>query len=157
MPFNRSQACAYQKNLREERKNKGLCPVCGNRKSCDGRYCCRQCTQRGKKYLNDLKRKVIKGYGNKCKCCGETVWQFLSVDHSVERGADERRRIGTRVNSGSFYRRLIKEHFPSEYQCLCFNCNLSLGFYGYCPHHPDIVRPVFKRKHGDTRKTNEHV
>jgi hypothetical protein len=23
------------------------------------------------------------------------------------------------------------------YRVLCHNCNMALGFYGYCPHHPE--------------------
>jgi hypothetical protein len=39
---------------------------------------------------------------------------------------------------------LIKENFPKEYQILCFNCNLALGFFGYCPHRPWKRRARFR-------------
>ena len=34
----------------------------------------------------------------------------------------------------TFYEHLVKYNFPPGLRVLCYNCNLSLGFFGYCPH-----------------------
>lgn len=143
MPYTKIKAAAYQKRLREERKRNGFCPSCSNRKKHKNHIMCKKCLDRSRDTLRTLKKIVLKGYGNRCACCKIRIWEFLSVDHVVERGADERRRLGRkRLNSGSFYRKIIKERFPDCYQILCYNCNMSLGFFGYCPHRPYIKRPV---------------
>jgi len=51
---------------------------------------CKRCAEHSKSDLKRLKLEVIKGYGGKCACCGIDQWQFLSVDHVIESGADER-------------------------------------------------------------------
>ncbi len=82
------------------------------------------------------KKTVMMYYSNgtmKCACCGETHIEFLTIDHINNDGAKHRKDI----NSGgghSFYRWLINNNFPQGYRVLCFNCNCSLGMYGYCPH-----------------------
>jgi hypothetical protein len=104
---------------------------------------CKRCANHSKRILRELKLKVLMGYGNKCACCEIAQYEFLSVDHVKERGADERRRLGEKAtNSGSLYRKIIKENFPDCYQILCYNCNMSLGFFGYCPHRPEIIRSI---------------
>lgn len=84
----------------------------------------------------ELKVEILRNYGGdppKCACCGEVVVEFLSIDHIDGKGNLHRKEI--RKPSGiTFYRWLKKSGFPSGYRVLCFNCNLSLGFFGYCPH-----------------------
>jgi len=88
--------------------------------------------QYARKYNKKLRQIVVKGYGGKCSCCGENNFEFLALDH-VNGGGNKERING--VHSYTVYRRVIKENFPSEYRILCHNCNLALGFYGYCPHN----------------------
>lgn len=88
---------------------------------------------------NELKRKrskdrrllVIRHYGGKCACCGENRIEFLSIDHVNGGGCKERK--ANRIGSHR-YKHIINEKFPKKYRVLCHNCNLSLGFYKYCPH-----------------------
>lgn len=98
--------------------------------------------QRG--YDLAVKMKVIEAYGWKCNCCDENRYEFLTVDHTNNDGVAERER--TKQGTGTkLYRWLVKNNFPKEgYQLLCYNCNCSKGFFGYCPHNkPDIiVRPT---------------
>lgn len=106
---------------------------------------CERCLGVSRDILRNLKLQVINGYGGKCVCCGITKWEFLSVDHVTERGCDERRRLRHKTpHSNALYTYLIKNNFPSTHQILCYNCNMSLGFFGYCPHHPEIRREVKK-------------
>lgn len=70
-----------------------------------------------------------------CKCCGENRLQFLCIDHTNGGGSAHRKKeFG---GGGNINRWLIKNNFPEGFRVLCHNCNLSLGFYGYCPHGGD--------------------
>ena len=135
----------YQKKIRRKWKRLGLCSMCGVEKKRSGFLTGSACQHRYHDYHLSLKQRVIEGYGGRCACCGENRFEFLSADHVKERGCDERRRLGRGMNSGALYRKLIRENFPNSHQILCFNCNMSLGFFGYCPHHPDIIRKVVRR------------
>jgi hypothetical protein len=92
-------------------------------------------------WLRGLKEQVVKGYGGKCQCpgCNEWRFEFLTVDHPDDNGAEQRRKLGSKEIGASLYQRLIREQYPSEYQLLCFNCNCAKGFYGQCPHVKEEV------------------
>lgn len=78
---------------------------------------------------------VINAYGGKCSCCGEWRFEFLSIDHTGNNGASHRREIG---NGTNMYVWLKKAGFPKKgFRLLCFNCNLSRGHYGRCPHEDE--------------------
>lgn len=79
----------------------------------------------------NVRKKVFLYYGNKCICCGETCYEFLSIDHINNDGALHRKEIGIGRN---IYYWLIKNGFPKNYQILCFNCNLAKAHWGLCPH-----------------------
>ena len=72
-----------------------------------------------------------------CGCCGESTYEFLTLDHinglseEEKSGKDGRRRkyFGTRM-----YSWLKARGFPEGYQVLCHNCNAAKGFYKVCPH-----------------------
>lgn len=99
-------------------------------------------------YDLSVKLKVIEAYGGKCMCCGETNMEFLTIDHINNDGAEDRKNNGNKLG-GKLYRWLIKNNFPKEeYQILCYNCNCSKGFFGYCPHNkPDIVPRITRNTH----------
>lgn len=81
-----------------------------------------------------LKRVVMEHYaGNppKCQCCGYPIYDFLTIDQIGVKGGWKEHRKYAGVN---FYMNIIKRGFPDNYRVLCFNCNCSIGFYGYCPH-----------------------
>ena len=84
-----------------------------------------------REHKKKLRKKVIEGYGGKCKCCGETQNEFLALDHINGGGTKERKR----VHAHTLYSFVIRNNFPPEYRILCHNCNASLGHYGYCPHN----------------------
>ncbi len=67
-----------------------------------------------------------------CACCGCEFIEFLGIDH-VNGHGNLARKVEKR-NYQSTYEYLKGEGFPLGYRVLCHNCNLSLGFYGYCPH-----------------------
>lgn len=67
-----------------------------------------------------------------CTCCGETILEFLGLDHVNGDGASHRKEIGR--HSISTYRWARNNGYPPVLQVLCHNCNLAKGFYGSCPH-----------------------
>ena len=82
-----------------------------------------------KNQYQKLRNLALEKYGNKCDCCGENKKEFLSIDHI--RGGGNKHKKEIKVN---IYRWLYKNDYPKEFRVLCHNCNMSLGFYGYCPH-----------------------
>lgn len=81
-----------------------------------------------------MRAAVIKAYGGACSCCGERTFEFLSIDHINNDGAQHRREIG-RSGGHAFYRWLKKNGYPrGNFQLLCYNCNAAKGFFGMCPH-----------------------
>lgn len=86
--------------------------------------------------VRKLRKEVIEYYGGsppKCSCCGETIFEFLCIDHVNGGGCQQRKRLG--LSSGSsFYAWLKRNHFPSGYQVLCANCNQGKQIRGQCPH-----------------------
>lgn len=92
-----------------------------------------------RQYYSKLRNELFEAYGNKCTCCGETRKEFFAIDHIQGGGNLEKRKFGTRP----LFRKIREDGYPKDkYQILCHNCNMSLGFYGYCPHKPEIRRPV---------------
>jgi hypothetical protein len=93
---------------------------------------------------------VLNHYGGnppECFCCGETFVEFLSLDHINGGGRRHRAELKKIGFGGRFYLWLIKNNFPKEYRVLCNNCNMSLGFYGYCPHQKNSAIGVVRVGH----------
>jgi len=95
----------------------------------------------GALYRERRKRLIIEHYGNKCACCGETEFRFLSVDHIKGGGSKHIQEI---TKSGhNFYSWIFKNNFPKGFQILCHNCNRAKGNSGkqFCPvHHPELYK-----------------
>lgn len=71
----------------------------------------------------------------RCACCEENRIEFLTLDHIGGKGL----KVGKGNNKAfktvlQLELWLIKNNFPEGYRCLCYNCNCSLGHFGYCPH-----------------------
>jgi|SRR3990167_8177910 len=103
-----------------------------------------------------LKQSVLDAYGGKCACCNETTYEFLTLDHINGDGAAHRRSLGLKQQgeTSKLYQTLFDTGFPSGFRILCFNCNSSLGFYGYCPHHPESLAGVPTRRRVQTEATS---
>lgn len=92
-------------------------------------------SQRLREKKNIIKFKVFEHYGLKCACCGEKEYKFLTIDHIKNNGAEHNKKINKINNAITLYKWLIANNFPNEYQTLCFNCNITKGLYGKCPHN----------------------
>ena len=112
------------------RKNSGGCVHCGE-PSVPGITRCARCRARDRASYIRTKDEVFAYYGGyRCVCCGETMQEFLTIDHIDGNGAKHRKLI----NQRGFYRWLKHNGFPTGYRVLCWNCNVSRGIHGYCPH-----------------------
>jgi hypothetical protein len=86
-----------------------------------------------------LKIETIQAYGGKCTCCGETIIEFLTIDHIRGGGTQHIRSLQRKGTA--FYGWLKQQGFPQDdYQCHCWNCNCAKGMFGVCPHQRDRVK-----------------
>jgi len=102
-----------------------------------------------------LKKEVFAHYGNKCECCGESIFELLCLDHINGGGTRQRRETGK--HSSTFYAQLRREGYPEGFRILCYNCNQSFGAYGYCPHQAQEIVNEYKNKKKSRTKQTECV
>lgn len=130
---------------RQNAKSKGLCR-CGSPRALKSTKCI-NCIDAAKQYQSanlgkissynrkayvKLKIEVINAYGGKCACCHETTFEFLTLDHINNDGADHRRKVGGYTRK--VWSDLKKNGFPPIMQVLCANCHLAKTISGECPH-----------------------
>lgn len=88
----------------------------------------------GHRYRVRVRLAALRAYGGdspSCRCCGETIMEFLCLDHINGGGNKHRKESGTL----SMYEWCKRNKYPSGlFQILCHNCNMAKGFYGGCPH-----------------------
>lgn len=82
-----------------------------------------------KEYMDNIKLEGIAAYGGKCSCCGETIPEFLTIEHLEGRPDGEKRLTGKKM-----WLKAKSEGYPDKYTVLCFNCNCAKGAFGVCPH-----------------------
>jgi len=91
---------------------------------------------RNKEYRDNQKFQCIYHYSKgelNCNCCGESIHQFLTIDHINNDGNIHRKTL--KRSGAATYRWLIKNNSPKGFQVLCFNCNLGKSINkGICPH-----------------------
>jgi hypothetical protein len=87
-------------------------------------------------YRLKAKQDCFLAYGDICKCCGETEFKFLTIDHVFNDGYLERGRLVRRVCGAVTYVALRKLGYPQDrYQLLCMDCNFGKRMNkGVCPH-----------------------
>ncbi len=93
--------------------------------------------QYNKESRQKMKLEVLQHYSNLdipcCACCGESIIEFLCIDHLNGNGNVHRKEIGS-SHGRNMYRWLKQNNFPPGFQVLCWNCNTAKGLYGQCPH-----------------------
>lgn len=76
---------------------------------------------------------MIAAYGGACTCCGESIAEFLSLEHLAGDGGRHRALVGK--NAQAQLVDLKRKGWPREgFTVLCLNCNLAKGAHGTCPH-----------------------
>ena len=81
-----------------------------------------------------IRFEVFTHYGGnppKCACCDESHIEFLTIDHI---NSSNKSKFGGNKTGHHLYDWIIKNHYPEEFQVLCWNCNCVKGIYGVCPH-----------------------
>ena len=87
-----------------------------------------------------LRATVIQAYGGRCACCGESCTSFLTIEHTLNDGAQERA-LGLRAAKLLNY--IIRNGFPPTYSVACFNCNSGREVNGgVCPHKEALWKEV---------------
>ena len=82
-----------------------------------------------------LKTECFQHYGNKCSCCGETILEFLTLEHENGQGNKHRKALfGHNVGGVHMYRWLKNNNYPEGYIILCMNCNWAQRYNTQCPH-----------------------
>ncbi len=78
-----------------------------------------------------------------CRCCGESIHDFLALDHILGRkemdSIPELVAIGysSKTHSTALVKWIIENNFPDYFQILCQNCNFAKGIKrnnNKCPH-----------------------
>jgi len=126
--------CSEKINKRwNDKIAQGLCGSCGHQPLFNSTRC-EDCVDVQVKRRRELKKKVIQAYGGVCACCKVTEWEFLTVEHTRNDGAEHKRQLGFYGNE--YYKWLERENYPKDLglEILCMNCNFAKGKYGYCPH-----------------------
>ena len=86
------------------------------------------------KWHQKLRRIAIEHYSkktNKCACCGESIYEFLQIDHINNDGGKRRRED---PKHAAIYHWLKHNNYPEGFQVLCVNCNFGKRLKGGCPH-----------------------
>lgn len=106
-----------------------------------GYYFCKSCrNERQKGYYDKTKMLVFDHYGNKCACCAETNFLFLTIDHINNDGNVHRHPNGQKISGVLLYSKIKNAGFPDTYQILCMNCNFGKRMNnGICPHNANVV------------------
>ena len=77
---------------------------------------------------------ILNYYSNNklvCACCGEAIYEFLTIDHINGGGNKHRKEIGS---SRKLYRWLKIHGYPEGFRVLCMNCNFATRYRKPCPH-----------------------
>ena len=78
------------------------------------------------------KNSIFDYYGRFCKCCGENIPKFLTIDHVYNDGYKEKE-LG--INRYSKILNEINNGYADRYQILCMNCNFGKKVNkNICPH-----------------------
>jgi hypothetical protein len=120
------------------------CVNCGKTRDRENKVLCSACAPihaaSVKKAHLKVKLAAFDAYGGAiCSCCGETRFEFMSIDHIDGGGSEHRKQLrgGDGYSGGGgvrLYLWLKRNGYPSGYRVLCRNCNASFGENGYCPH-----------------------
>lgn len=76
------------------------------------------------------KKECLDHYKHKCRCCGETIFEFLTIEHI--NGGGRKHREENKITNMWLW--LIKNKFPDGFEILCYNCNCGKRLNRICPH-----------------------
>lgn len=85
-----------------------------------------------KEYRRRVKYEVMSHYCGgepNCQCCGEKIFEFLTIDHI--NGLNGKKRESKGASMCLYLRR---NNYPKGFQVLCYNCNMGKRYTNICPH-----------------------
>jgi hypothetical protein len=86
-------------------------------------------------YAHRVREEGIAALGGKCACCGETINEFITLDHINGRTEEDYHSGGLRRTGKAAWMKARSDGWDTgKYQILCYNCNCAKGAYGTCPH-----------------------
>lgn len=92
---------------------------------------------------DELRSNLFQALGDRCYCCGEADYRFLTVDHINDDGYVDRKRNGRKMNTRTFYKHILSHESPgTRYRIACYNCNSARSYLGKgrpCPHQVGIT------------------
>lgn len=121
----------YYQKKRDELKQKALANYYANKSNPE--YIEKR-RIRDNKESREIRKICLIYYGGnppKCSCCGESIFDFLTIDHIQGNGTSHRKKVG---RGTQFFYWLKRNNFPEGYKVLCYNCNCAKGHLGFCPH-----------------------
>lgn len=132
---------AMWQGIRGEYNFTGRCIGCGkDRDSPTGKKCsrCKEIARKSVKgHFDRAREAVFDHYGRVCSCCGESEFQFLTLDHVDGRNPELDPKGGVSLYA-SLVRRARLFGWPTNLRTLCFNCNCGRQRNGgVCPHQVD--------------------
>lgn len=83
-----------------------------------------------------LKLDLIKAFGGRCNCCGESHPAFLTLEHKENVGHG---RPGARKTHQLLRDAKNDGWDTTKYELLCFNCNCAKSTRGQCPHRSGLT------------------
>jgi hypothetical protein len=96
--------------------------------------CCNCERDADRKRYAKYRKEVVSRLGKSCKCCGSNDYNKISIDHIHGCGHKEHESChGMHFIRKLYYMKV--EELLLTYQCLCYNCNYTKGFWGHCPHN----------------------
>ena len=85
-----------------------------------------------KRYRTRIRQEFLDAYGNCCSCCGETIPEFLTLEHKRHDGKAHRAIL---KQSTVIYLDLRRRGWPKDdYTIFCMNCNFATRYGKPCPH-----------------------
>ena len=149
--LDKGQACNARKRALKIAEKR--CVSCGKPNDLFPRVVCSTCKVKYRARRIALKMAAFSAYGGPfCACCGETIPDFLTIDHINNDGAAHRKKT-EKDPTARMYRRppskekpsgqgtgdciygwLKRNGYPPGFQVLCFNCNWSKARHLICPH-----------------------
>ena len=86
-----------------------------------------------------IRHEIFEHYGQVCVCCGETTFEFLTLDHKNGGGNQQRRDLSTPNGGYGYYLKLRNLGYPDYLQVLCQNCHTAKDSFGGCPHQASQI------------------
>jgi hypothetical protein len=96
---------------------------------------CKPCSLKDSKWRMKKRKGAVRDaaferFGPRCSCCGVVDREFLTLEHKNGGGRNDRRK---RSDIAIWKDAAFSPDAADRFEILCYNCNCSRGFLGYCP------------------------